>query len=84
MATARSRGAMPDMTLLILLGLGFLGLRIAAAVIDAVRSAARGRTVIIVTHDQELARASDRVKSLGLEDGVQEKSSALSVTGGTR
>ena len=75
---------MPDLTLLVLLGPGFLGLPIAAAVIDAVRSAARGRTVIIITHDQELARVADGVISLGLEDGVQERSSALSVTGGTR
>jgi ATP-binding cassette, subfamily B, bacterial len=49
-------------------------------VIDAVRSAAQGRTVIIVTHDQELAKVANSIISLGHEEGVDQWSSAVPST----
>ena len=49
-------------------------------VINAVRSAAHGRTVIIVTRDQELAEVAQRVVTLRLEGAIHECSSTLSST----
>jgi ATP-binding cassette, subfamily B, bacterial len=45
-------------------------------VIDAVRSVAKGRTVLIVTHDRELARVADRVIIIGF-DGATERCPVL-------
>ena len=45
-------------------------------VIDAVRSVAKGRTVLIVTHNRELARVADRVIIIGF-DGATERCPVL-------